>query len=233
MRSHCVHRYSTLAGPCDAVIDIYRSRDCKAADAYFFFRRFVFFAPFFAADFVFVFRFFAIAALLAILRWRCRNSARANRKHCIPITTVQRKNQRLHLTKRVWPRIDTSCCAWTRAPTGIRALHDTNGSQCRAFSRDCLEAPIPRAFSNDRFFIVERFSGCLRCARAIAMPEKSAGSASINHVEKIFVRTLASGLRALDSDANRANRFKVIRCRVHRRTRFSPRDEATRDNFDD
>jgi hypothetical protein len=34
--------------------------DCGAAYAYFFFRRFVFFAPFFAADFVFVFRFFAM-----------------------------------------------------------------------------------------------------------------------------------------------------------------------------
>jgi hypothetical protein len=34
--------------------------DCEAARAYFFFRRLVFFAPFFAADFVFVFRFFAM-----------------------------------------------------------------------------------------------------------------------------------------------------------------------------
>jgi hypothetical protein len=34
--------------------------DWEAARAYFFFRRFVFFAPFFAADFVFVFRFFAM-----------------------------------------------------------------------------------------------------------------------------------------------------------------------------
>jgi hypothetical protein len=34
--------------------------DCKAAIGYFFFRRLVFFAPFFAADFVFVFRFFAM-----------------------------------------------------------------------------------------------------------------------------------------------------------------------------
>jgi hypothetical protein len=34
--------------------------DCEAASAYFFFRRFVFFAPFFAADFVLDFRFFAM-----------------------------------------------------------------------------------------------------------------------------------------------------------------------------
>jgi hypothetical protein len=34
--------------------------DWEAARAYFFFRRLVFFAPFFAADFVFVFRFFAM-----------------------------------------------------------------------------------------------------------------------------------------------------------------------------
>ena len=34
--------------------------DCEERRAYFFFRRLVFFAPFFAADFVFVFRFFAM-----------------------------------------------------------------------------------------------------------------------------------------------------------------------------
>ena len=34
--------------------------DREAAVAYFFFRRLVFFAPFFAADFVFVFLFFAM-----------------------------------------------------------------------------------------------------------------------------------------------------------------------------
>jgi hypothetical protein len=64
LRSRC----STLAGPCDAVIDVNRSRRLlRRQMPYFFFRRFVFFAPFFAADLVFVFRFFAIAALLAIL----------------------------------------------------------------------------------------------------------------------------------------------------------------------
>ena len=34
--------------------------DCEAAFGYFFFRRLVFFAPFFAAAFAFVFRFFAM-----------------------------------------------------------------------------------------------------------------------------------------------------------------------------
>jgi len=34
--------------------------DWEAVRVYFFFRRLVFFAPFFAADFVFVFRFFAM-----------------------------------------------------------------------------------------------------------------------------------------------------------------------------
>ena len=36
------------------------AEDWEAARAYFFFRRLVFLAPFFAADFVFVFRFFAM-----------------------------------------------------------------------------------------------------------------------------------------------------------------------------
>jgi hypothetical protein len=54
------HRPSTRAGPFDAVIDVVEVEDCEAARAYFFFRRLVFFAPFFAADFVFVFRFFAM-----------------------------------------------------------------------------------------------------------------------------------------------------------------------------
>jgi hypothetical protein len=38
----------------------YEVEDWEAARAYFFFRRLVFFAPFFAAAFAFVFRFFAM-----------------------------------------------------------------------------------------------------------------------------------------------------------------------------
>ena len=38
----------------------FEAEDWEAARAYFFFRRLVFLAPFFAADFVFVFRFFAM-----------------------------------------------------------------------------------------------------------------------------------------------------------------------------
>jgi hypothetical protein len=39
---------------------LFEVEDCQAACAYFFFRRLVFFAPFFAADFVFDFLFFAM-----------------------------------------------------------------------------------------------------------------------------------------------------------------------------
>jgi hypothetical protein len=54
-------RYTTSAGPLDAVVDLLVVEDCKAAVNYiFFFLRFVFFAVFFAAVFVFVFRFFAM-----------------------------------------------------------------------------------------------------------------------------------------------------------------------------
>jgi len=60
MRLRCAIRSSTRAGPCDAVIDVVRSRRLRSSGAYFFFRRLVFLAPFFAADFVFVFRFFAM-----------------------------------------------------------------------------------------------------------------------------------------------------------------------------
>src|SRR6202048_4476924 len=37
-------------------------------------------------------------ALLAMMRWRYRNSAIANRVHCAPITTATRKKQRIRLT---------------------------------------------------------------------------------------------------------------------------------------
>ena len=53
---------STSAGPCDAIFDNAMPKTDSGVD-YFFFRRFVFFAVFFAAAFVFLF--FAIAALLA------------------------------------------------------------------------------------------------------------------------------------------------------------------------
>ena len=50
------------------------------------------------------FAFLAIGALLAMMGWRCRNSASANRKHCIPITTGRRKKTRLRLNERF------TCC---------------------------------------------------------------------------------------------------------------------------
>ena len=54
-------RCTTSAGPLDAVVDMLEVDDCKAALNYtFFFLRFVFFAVFFAAVFVFVLRFFAM-----------------------------------------------------------------------------------------------------------------------------------------------------------------------------
>jgi hypothetical protein len=71
---------STAAGPCDAIIDIKMPKTENGA-GYFFFAAFffaVFFTAFFAAAFV-VFRFFAIAALLALSGWRHRCSAVANR----------------------------------------------------------------------------------------------------------------------------------------------------------
>jgi hypothetical protein len=55
------HRMSVDAGSCDAVVDIKsKSKTVQRRYAYFFFRRFAFFAPFFAADLAFVFRFFAM-----------------------------------------------------------------------------------------------------------------------------------------------------------------------------
>ena len=57
--SRLVHSpLSTAAGPCDAVTDASEVEDRDAC--YFFLRRLVLRAPFFAADFVFVFRFFAM-----------------------------------------------------------------------------------------------------------------------------------------------------------------------------
>jgi hypothetical protein len=49
-----------LAGACDVVLDIHSKSNVVAAYAYFFFRRLVFFAVFFAAAFVFDLRLFAI-----------------------------------------------------------------------------------------------------------------------------------------------------------------------------
>jgi len=51
------YRSSTCAGPFDAVIDVVRNR--RLMRGYFFFRRLVFLAPFFAAFAIFL-RFFAM-----------------------------------------------------------------------------------------------------------------------------------------------------------------------------
>ena len=74
------------------------ARDCQLSRYFFAFFRL---AVFFAAFAFFAFAFFAIAALLAMMTWRCRISAYANRKHCIPITTERRKKHGYRLRKCV------------------------------------------------------------------------------------------------------------------------------------
>src|SRR6202047_3066299 len=58
-------------------------------------------------------------ALLAMMRWRYRNSAIANRVHCAPITTATRKKQRIRLTnggqRRSAVTHDRRCVALIRA----------------------------------------------------------------------------------------------------------------------
>src|ERR1700736_2517997 len=58
-------------------------------------------------------------ALLAMMRWRYRNSAIANRVHCAPITTATRKKQRIRLTnggqRRSAVTHDRRCAAPIRA----------------------------------------------------------------------------------------------------------------------
>ena len=81
---------------------------------YFFFRRLVFRAPFFAAAFVFDFLFFAIAALLATMSGDVGTVPPRIDVHYIPITPAQRKKHRLRLIEgvREWgthhPRTRTS-----------------------------------------------------------------------------------------------------------------------------
>jgi hypothetical protein len=58
MRRCLAHPQAMIAGPFDAVIDSPVVSRSEGAGGYFFFRRLVFFAPFFAA--IFVFRFFAM-----------------------------------------------------------------------------------------------------------------------------------------------------------------------------
>jgi len=84
------------------------------------------FAVFFAAFDFFAFAFFAIAALLAMLRWRCRNSAYANRKHCIPITTERQKKHGYSLRKCVWRLIKP----FTSSSRTERARETRNAERC-------------------------------------------------------------------------------------------------------
>jgi len=51
-------------------------------------------------------------------------SARGDREHCIGITTARQKNQHFRWIERIAGRIDTTCCALTRAPSAREPLHD-------------------------------------------------------------------------------------------------------------
>lgn len=87
----------THTGPYDAIFDDVRVEDQEVASDYRLFLR-----VFFFADFAAFFLRFAIAALLAMYHGGCRISVRSRiDTHCIPITTAQRKKQRLRLMKRV------------------------------------------------------------------------------------------------------------------------------------
>jgi hypothetical protein len=98
-RSRCAHRSSTRAGPCDAVIDVVRSRRLRSGA-----RLLLLPALGLLRALLRCLRHLPSllrhAALLAVSEWRCRNSARGDREHCLRITTARQKCQHFRITAR-------------------------------------------------------------------------------------------------------------------------------------
>ena len=136
VRSRCAHRSSTRAGPCDAVIDVVRSRRLESG-------AWLLLLPTLGLPRALLRRRFRLrlsllrhAALLAVSEWRCRISARGDREHCIRITTARQKNQCFRSMQHVRARADTRCCAYPSTsparerPRGVTAANrDPNSSE--------------------------------------------------------------------------------------------------------
>ena len=144
--------------------------------------------------------------------WRCRNSVRANREHCTPITPERRKNQRFRLMKRVWSAYDTRCCVCARVSD--RQLH-CNSRGARQFivqflrsSRSAQSIRVSCEFASAATKAREETK---RATSSSSRIQIRCPSVSIHLCKKIFANTLKKLFRQSESDTNRANRSKVIR----------------------
>ena len=141
--------------------------------------------------------------------WRCRFSTRANREHCTPITTEQRKNQRFRLMKGVRSVYGTRSCVHEHARD--------RQHRCNEQQRCVLIAKKTRPARNTDVTRLSCDSNS-RVNRAIENYNSTTDRQStrrkcrlkrVNHaVKKNLAEQLQKVLRATESDANRANRPK-------------------------
>ncbi len=160
VRSRCAHRSSTRAGPCDAVIDVVRSRRLESG-------AWLLLLPTLGLPRALLRRRFRLrlsllrhAALLAVSEWRCRISARGDREHCIRITTARQKNQCFRSMQHVRTRGDTRCCAYPSASPARKRPRGVTAANRDPNSSDLSKTSMEYGFSEMRI-ILRRHRGKL------------------------------------------------------------------------
>src|ERR1700730_2787574 len=73
-------------------------------------------------------------------------SAHGDRKHCSSITTARRKKHLFHLTQRVRPPLDTTCCGRALGSAKSRAFFGAARAHHRAIFSKCWKPRFHKGF---------------------------------------------------------------------------------------
>jgi len=178
-RSRCAARFSTHAGPCDAVIDVVRSRRLESSASLLLLPALGLPRALFRRCFRLRLSLLRHAALLAMSEWRLSYSARGDREHSIRITTARQKNQCFRLVKRNCERVDTRYCVVAGAEARQQRGAEHHHTRLRTDFFDSPKTPIKYGFLACRSLRPQHRKQCRRNARAMPnMPREEALSIS-------------------------------------------------------
>jgi len=155
-RSRCAVRFSTRAGPCDAVIDVVRSRRLESRASLLLLPALGLPRALFRRCFRLRLSLLRHAALLAMSEWRLSYSARGDREHSIRITTARQKNQCFRLVKRNCARVDTRYCVVADAEALHRRSTQHHHARPRTDFFDSLKIPMKYGFLASRSLLPQR-----------------------------------------------------------------------------
>jgi hypothetical protein len=226
-RLRCAHRSSILAGPFDAVIDVVRSRRLRnqrvvtsSSGAWSSLRPSS--PPISSSSFA-----SSPCCPPVMSEWRRHQSARGDREHCNRITPATKKSKHFRMIECVKALFDTRyrTVASAHAVAPQRSRERARRQSTRFSKRG--KVSITSGFST-RALVLKIAASRVRVQRAGTQNscQEDALHASLGMCKKFLRRSPATALASGESDANRANRPKVIRaglggegCFDHRRVR--------------